>query len=186
MGVESGSQKILDAMDKGTRLEQVPVAVGRLRAAGIRACFFLQFGYPGELFEDILATVELVRELLPDDIGISVSYPLPGTRFHDMVAAQLGDKTHWQESNELAMMFQGTYRTELYRRLHRLLHRDLDLRRRLAGAPDDGRVRDALRRIEAEWDALEREEPELRNVEPTRIRKGYGEPEAPDLSRPWN
>ena len=70
-------------MDKGTQVEQIAVARARLGAAGIRACFFIQFGYPGETFDDIMATVQLVRDTLPDDIGVSVSYPLPGTRFHE-------------------------------------------------------------------------------------------------------
>ncbi|HZQ97005.1 MAG TPA: radical SAM protein, partial [Candidatus Sulfotelmatobacter sp.] len=48
MGAESGSQKILDAMDKGTRVDQIAKARGNLREVGIRACYFLQFGYPGE------------------------------------------------------------------------------------------------------------------------------------------
>ncbi len=187
LGVESGSQKILDAMDKGTRLEQIPVARERLRAAGIRACFFIQFGYPGELLEDIRATLDLMRRTMPDDVGVSVSYPLPGTSFHDMVAAQLGDKTHWQESNELAMMFQGTYTTEFYRRLHRMVHEELDLRQRLAAGDSDERaLLGSLDRLELEWRELERTEAEHRSVEPTRIRKHYPEPEAPDLSRLWN
>ena len=94
LGAESGSQKILDAMEKGTELGEIRAARARLKAAGIRACFFIQFGYPGETFEDILATVQLVRETLQDDIGVSVSYPLPGTRFHEMVKQQLGPKTN--------------------------------------------------------------------------------------------
>ena len=53
MGAESGSQKILDAMDKGTHLEQIHEAARRLKHAGIRVGFFLQFGYPGETREDI-------------------------------------------------------------------------------------------------------------------------------------
>lgn len=56
-------------------------ACPRLKQAGIKACFFIQFGYPGETFEDIMVTVHLVRETLPDNIGVSVSYPLPGTGF---------------------------------------------------------------------------------------------------------
>ncbi len=66
-------------------------ARARLGEAGIKACFFIQFGYPGETFEDIMATVHLVRETLPDNIGVSVSYPLPGTKFHEMVKEQLGE-----------------------------------------------------------------------------------------------
>ena len=69
LGVESGSQKILDKMDKGIRVADVPVVRERMRRAGIRACFFIQFGYPGETLEDILSTVRLARETLPDEIG---------------------------------------------------------------------------------------------------------------------
>ena len=67
MGAESGSQRILDAMEKGTQVEEIAVARARLGAAGIKACFFIQFGYPGETFDDIMATVQLVRDTLPDD-----------------------------------------------------------------------------------------------------------------------
>jgi anaerobic magnesium-protoporphyrin IX monomethyl ester cyclase len=133
LGVESGSQTVLDAMDKGTDVRQIPVVRERLRRAGIRACYFLQLGYAGEAFPDIMATVQLVRDTLPDDIGVSVSYPLPGTRFHEMVKAQLGDQDHWHDSNDLAMMFQGTYQTPFYRHLHRLLHKELRLRQSLCG-----------------------------------------------------
>src|SRR5579872_4277616 len=59
MGVESGSQKILDAMRKGLRLNEVAPARARLKAANIRACFFIQFGYPGESWHDILSTIDL-------------------------------------------------------------------------------------------------------------------------------
>ena len=58
MGVESGSQKILDAMDKGTRVEQIAKARENLREEGIRACYFLQFGYPGETWQDIQNTID--------------------------------------------------------------------------------------------------------------------------------
>ena len=126
MGVESGSQKILDAMDKGTRVEQFAVARANLKHEGIRACYFLQFGYPGETWQDIQQTVEMVRETRPDDIGVSVSYPLPGTKFYEQVKTQLGDKTNWSESNDLSMMFQGSYTDEFYRALHDALHAQVD------------------------------------------------------------
>ena len=72
MGVESGSQRVLDAMDKGLRVAEVEAARARLGDAGIRACYFLQFGYPGEQWEDIQQTIALVRSTRPDDIGVSV------------------------------------------------------------------------------------------------------------------
>ena len=93
-----------------------------LGAAGIRVGFFLQLGYLGEKLDDILATRRLVREARPDDVGVSVSYPLPGTKFYEMVKQQLGDKRHWRESNDLEMMFAGTYTSDFYRLLRNLLH----------------------------------------------------------------
>jgi radical SAM superfamily enzyme YgiQ (UPF0313 family) len=126
MGVESGSQKILDAMDKGTRVDQIAKARENLRHEGIRACYFLQFGYPGETWQDIQNTIKLVRDTRPDDIGVSVSYPLPGTKFYDRVQAQLGDKTNWSDSEDMAMMFQGAYTNEFYRALHDALHAQVD------------------------------------------------------------
>jgi anaerobic magnesium-protoporphyrin IX monomethyl ester cyclase len=122
LGAESGSQKILDAMNKGTRVAEILQARKLLGAAGIRVGFFLQLGYLGEELDDILATRRLVREARPDDVGVSVSYPLPGTKFYDMVKEQLGHKRHWQESNDLEMMFAGTYTSDFYRELRNLLH----------------------------------------------------------------
>jgi len=126
LGIESGSQRILDAMDKGTRVEQIAKARDNLRSEGIRACYFLQFGYQGEAWEDIQKTVNLVRNTRPDDIGVSVSYPLPGTKFFDRVQSQLSDKTNWSDSEDLSMMFQGAYTDEFYRALHNALHAQVD------------------------------------------------------------
>ena len=125
MGAESGSQRILDAMDKGLQVDEIYEARENLRRHGIRACFFLQFGYPGEIWADIEKTVRMVRETSPDDIGVSVSYPLPGTRFHESVAAQIGAKANWSDSADLAMMFQGSYPTEFYRALADALHAEV-------------------------------------------------------------
>jgi anaerobic magnesium-protoporphyrin IX monomethyl ester cyclase len=126
MGAESGSQRILDAMDKGTRVDQIAEARENLRTEGIRACYFLQFGYPGETWKDIQDTIRLVRDTRPDDIGVSVSYPLPGTKFFDRVQTQLGEKTNWSDSEDLSMMFQGAYTNEFYRALHEALHVQVD------------------------------------------------------------
>jgi anaerobic magnesium-protoporphyrin IX monomethyl ester cyclase len=122
MGAESGSQRILDAMTKSIRIEQIYEARENLRRHGIRACFFLQFGYPGETWVEIEETIRMVRETAPDDIGISISYPLPGTKFHEMVASQLGAKSNWSDSSDLSMMFHGAYSSEFYRALSAALH----------------------------------------------------------------
>jgi len=124
IGAESGSQKILDAMEKGTRVEQIYQAARRLHDSGIQVGFFLQFGYPGENREDIEKTIQMVRDCEPDDIGISVSYPLPGTPFFERVRSELGEKHNWVDSNDLAMLYKGPYPTRFYRQLHRMVHRE--------------------------------------------------------------
>ncbi len=173
MGVESGSQKILDAMEKGTSVEEIVVARENLRWCGIRAAYFLQFGYPGEVWADIQRTIQLVRATAPDEIGVSVSYPLPGTRFFNRVREELGAKTNWEDSDDLAMMFKGAYTTEFYRALRDALHAEVDARgagntwpyspRREYGAP-----RDAGSRSLAElWARVEELEKTSRNSDPT-------------------
>lgn len=128
MGAESGSQKVLDAMDKGTQVEQIYESRQKLKEVGIEVGFFLQFGYLGETREDIEATLKMVRDTLPDDVGISVSYPLPGTKFYEKVKVQL-ETTNWQDSQDLAMLYQGTYPTNFYRQLHTVVHKEFRMRK---------------------------------------------------------
>lgn len=123
VGVESGSQKILDAMDKGTTIEQIRSATQLLKAKGVKVGFFLQFGYLGETQKDIQKTIRLLLQLMPDDIGISVSYPLPGTKFYEKVKSQLKQKQNWSDSDDLAMMYEATYSPSYYKRLHRFVHK---------------------------------------------------------------
>jgi anaerobic magnesium-protoporphyrin IX monomethyl ester cyclase len=127
LGAESGSQRVLDAMNKGVKVAEIHTARARLKAQGIRVGFFIQLGYIGEQLEDILATRELIDTACPDDVGVSVSYPLPGTAFYERVKEQLGTKTHWQDSNDLAMMFRGTYDSDFYRVVRDLLHEQVKL-----------------------------------------------------------
>jgi anaerobic magnesium-protoporphyrin IX monomethyl ester cyclase len=145
MGVESGAQAVLDAMDKGTTLEQVQLATRTLKEHGIRCGWFVMLGYPGEEWADIMRTRDLIRAEAPDDIGVSVAYPLPGTVFHDRVRQQLGAQRNWRETDDLAMLFQGKYESSFYRRVRDLLH---------AEVPQNGHQA----ALDAEWRALEREE----------------------------
>jgi radical SAM superfamily enzyme YgiQ (UPF0313 family) len=173
MGVESGSQKILDAMQKGLRVEQVAQARQSLRENGIRACYFLQFGYPGETWDDIEKTIQMVRETRPDDLGISVSYPLPGTKFYERVREQLGEKTNWVDSEDLSMMFKGAYTSEFYRALHDALHAEVESwsapgawKFALQDASPKGLSPDPEQRAER-WMRVEQLEPACRNADAT-------------------
>ncbi len=123
VGAESGSQKVLDAMDKGTTIQQIGEATRLLHERGVKVGFFLQFGYLGETRTDIKKTIQMLLTLMPDDVGISVSYPLPGTKFYEKVKGMLGSKTNWSDSDDLAMMYQTTFSPSYYRKLHRYVHR---------------------------------------------------------------
>lgn len=123
IGAESGSQKILDAMDKGITVQQIGGARAMLKKHGVRTGFFLQFGYIGETEEDVRLTIAMLEEQMPDDIGISVSYPLPGTKFYEKVKHELGAKKNWTDSDDLAMMFTQQQRPAYYKRLHRYVHK---------------------------------------------------------------
>jgi anaerobic magnesium-protoporphyrin IX monomethyl ester cyclase len=129
MGAESGSQKVLDAMEKGLRVEDIRTANRLLKAEGIDVGVFLQFGYPGETWSDIEATLQLAREIEPADIGVSVSYPLPGTQFYERVRQELGAKQNWVDSSDLATMYKATYAPEVYRRVHGLVHHEFRTRK---------------------------------------------------------
>jgi radical SAM superfamily enzyme YgiQ (UPF0313 family) len=126
MGVESGSQAVLDAMEKGLNLDSVIAARSRLKSAEIRACFFLQFGYPGETWSELQETISFVRQTRPDDVGISFSYPLPGTAFYERVQAQLGYKRNWTDSDDLCIMYSAAYKTDFYRAVRDALHAEVD------------------------------------------------------------
>ncbi|MEO6866342.1 MAG: radical SAM protein [Gemmatimonadaceae bacterium] len=155
LGVESGSQRILNAMDKGTTVEEVRSATRALKTHGIRACWFIQLGYPSETWEDVVMTRDVIRDEQPDDIGVSVAYPLPGTKFYESVRSRLGAQQNWEHTGELAMLFQGTYTTPFYRLLRDALHQQ-------------GRTRTGHDSVsmDAVWDTLANTEAQYRSPQP--------------------
>jgi radical SAM superfamily enzyme YgiQ (UPF0313 family) len=171
MGAESGSQKILDAMDKDTTVAEIKTARENLRREGIRACYFLQFGYPGESWEDIRNTIAMVRETRPDDIGVSVSYPLPGTPFYERVRKQMGPQKNWLDSEDMAVMFRAAYSSEFYHALHDALHAEIEQ----WSAPAPAGIADAAEqfhgadRLRALWAKVEELERTGRTEKPTRL-----------------
>ena len=68
-------------------------------------------------------TLKMVRDLMPDDIGISVSYPLPGTPFYERVQTELA-RSNWYDSQDMAMLYSGPFATPFYRHLHTVVHKD--------------------------------------------------------------
>jgi anaerobic magnesium-protoporphyrin IX monomethyl ester cyclase len=116
VGVESGSQKMLDLMNRGTRLSQVERTASALRREGVRQFWFLMLGYPGETLEDIEATLKLFRRFSPEEYSVSIAVPVPGTRFHASVRDRLtGRARSSRGSGGRTLLFEAAYPQTLYR-----------------------------------------------------------------------
>ncbi|MEO8099389.1 MAG: radical SAM protein [Acidobacteriota bacterium] len=114
VGSESGSQRVLDAMQRGVRVEQVQAAVGTLQARGIAAGMFLMWGYEGEQLEDIEATVQHVAKCRPDVFLTTVSYPLKGTGYYDDVKDRLVPLQNWAASTDRDLRVRGRHSRRYY------------------------------------------------------------------------
>jgi anaerobic magnesium-protoporphyrin IX monomethyl ester cyclase len=123
LGIESGSQKILYLMQKGITVEQIRRVSPLIRKSGIEQAFFLQLGFPGETKDDIRETIRLLTDLMPDDIGISVTYPLPGTKFFNSVKNTMNVNSNWNDSDDLSLLFKSTFCPGYYKILHRYIHK---------------------------------------------------------------
>jgi anaerobic magnesium-protoporphyrin IX monomethyl ester cyclase len=116
VGVESGSQKMLDLMNRGTRLAQVERTAAALRAEGIRQFWFLMLGYPGETLEDVEATLQLFRRFSPEEYSVSIAVPFPGTRFHEAVKDRLlGRRKSGREHGGERLLYEAAYPESMYR-----------------------------------------------------------------------
>jgi anaerobic magnesium-protoporphyrin IX monomethyl ester cyclase len=116
VGVESGSQKMLDLMNRGTRLGQVERTAEALRREGIRQFWFLMLGYPGETLEDIEATLKLFRRFSPEEYSVSIAVPVPGTRFYDSVKDRLtGKKRATRGPGGRSLLYEAAYPESVYR-----------------------------------------------------------------------
>lgn len=126
LGVESGSQRILDSMNKGTKVEDIYSASKLIKDIGIGLGYFIMFAYPGETYEDIHLTENLIFQNKPDTLGLSIAYPVPGTRFYDRVKDQIlppDDRSEEQMGSGNQLKFNATYPVSYYRRLIRYIER---------------------------------------------------------------
>ena len=116
VGVESGSQKMLDLMNRGTKLRQVERTAEALRSAGVRQFWFLMLGYPGETEEDIEATFQLFRRFSPEEYSVSIAVPIPGTRFHEKVKDRLAAaRGRPRRTGGMTLLYEAAYPERFYR-----------------------------------------------------------------------
>jgi anaerobic magnesium-protoporphyrin IX monomethyl ester cyclase len=115
IGSESGSQRILDSMQRGVSVEQVRRAIKLAQKHGIRVGMFLMWGYEGEELDDIAATVAHVKESNPDIFFTTVSYPIKGTPYFDAVKDKVHLPTAWANATDRDYSIGGRRGKEYYK-----------------------------------------------------------------------
>jgi anaerobic magnesium-protoporphyrin IX monomethyl ester cyclase len=149
IGSESGSQRILDAMQRGVSVEQVHRAVSLCKANGIQTGMFLMWGYEGEEISDIEDTIHHVKRCRPDVFFTTVSYPIKGTPYFDKVAGRLVSIRAWNESTDREFQIRGRHSRQFYQ------HADELLKSEMAAQPDPQRISQARNALHATCSEVE-------------------------------
>jgi len=129
IGAESGSQRILNAMERGVTVEQVLFATRAAKRFGIQVGMFLMWGYDGETVDDIAATVELVRRADPDVFLTTVAYPIKNTPYFEQLGDRVVATRDWTEATDRDYDVRGRYPRELYRHADRWLRQEVESHR---------------------------------------------------------
>ena len=127
IGAESGSQKIIDAMDRRVDVNQVKEMLIKTRESGIETGTFIMLGYPGETREDIEITAKYLEEALPDQFTITKSYPIKGTRLYDEIQENITVRPKWSTSTDREIDFERQYSDRFYKMAIRHIHNRVKL-----------------------------------------------------------
>jgi anaerobic magnesium-protoporphyrin IX monomethyl ester cyclase len=154
IGSESGSQRILDAMDRGVTVEQVQSAVSGCKARGIQTGMFLMWGYEGEELQDIEATINHVKRSDPDIFFTTVAYPIKGTPYYQRVADSLVQLKPWGETSDRELQLQGRRSGKFYEFADHLLRDEVELARLQRSGAEGSAERELRIRIQYSRDGL--------------------------------
>jgi anaerobic magnesium-protoporphyrin IX monomethyl ester cyclase len=127
IGSESGSQRLLDSMDRGVKVEQVQQAIEMSRARKIQSGMFLMWGYEGEEMEDIEATIRHVSKAKPDIFFTTVSYPIKGTPYYEQVQSKLVQLKPWAQTSDREIKIAGRHSRAYYAHADKLLRDEVQL-----------------------------------------------------------
>ncbi|NKC10699.1 MAG: radical SAM protein [Gammaproteobacteria bacterium] len=161
IGSESGSQRILDAMNRGVKVEQVEWAIKAAQRHGIEVGMFLMWGYDGETESDIEATIEHVKTTNPDIFFTTVTYPIKGTAYYDAVANKVACDLPWATSTDRDIKIKGRHSRTYYRHADKWLRNEVAAFRNQRSDPAGAQTlrnealaaRDAMRAVAAEVEA---------------------------------
>jgi radical SAM superfamily enzyme YgiQ (UPF0313 family) len=129
IGSESGSQRILDAMKRGVKVEEVQLATKLAKQHGIEVGMFLMWGYDGEEYSDIEATIEHVKETDPDIFFTTVAYPIKNTGFYEKVKQKLVFSSEWNTGSDRDHKVMGRHSKQYYSYADQWLFNSVDAHR---------------------------------------------------------
>jgi radical SAM superfamily enzyme YgiQ (UPF0313 family) len=114
IGAESGSQRILDGMERKTRVEDVQEKTRMLQWAGIQTGMFIMLGYEGEEISDIEATVDHLKKSNPDLFLTTVAYPIKGTPYYSEVESRVVESLAWEDRTDRDLTVAGRHSKKFY------------------------------------------------------------------------
>lgn len=114
IGAESGSQRIIDEMDRRVDVDTVRDMIIKTKNYGIQTGTFIMVGYPKETEEDIEQTVRYLKQSNPDQFTITVAYPIKGTGLYNQVENIITTRLDWETSTDRDIDFERTYSRKYY------------------------------------------------------------------------
>jgi radical SAM superfamily enzyme YgiQ (UPF0313 family) len=114
IGAESGSQKVIDFMDRRVNVNQVREMIQLSKKYGIETGTFIMLGYPGETEEDIEETINHLKKSNPDYFTITLAYPIKGTEFYQEIETDLNNSFSWELNTDRERVFKRTYNKKYY------------------------------------------------------------------------
>ncbi len=114
IGSESGSQKVLDEMQRGVKVEQVQAMTRALKRHGIQTGMFIMLGYEGEEVADLEATVDHLKRSAPDTFLTTVAYPIKGTVYYQKVEDRVLARADWDQRSDRQLTVKGRHSNRFY------------------------------------------------------------------------
>ena len=114
IGAESGSQKIIDAMDRRVDVKEVREMIKLSQKKGIKAGTFIMLGYPGETIDDIKETIFHLKDSAPDEYTVTIAYPITGTPLFNEIKNNITTNFNWAESTDRDIDFKRQHPRKFY------------------------------------------------------------------------
>lgn len=121
IGAESGSQRVIDLMDRRISIKDTIRYMQLASKLGLPTGTFIMTGYPGEELRDILATARFIRKAKPAELTLGQAYPIKGTTFHAASEQDFLSPYQWDRFSERQIALRRPYSTPFYRYAHRYL-----------------------------------------------------------------